>query len=84
MWTNPKEPNLSGCGVGVLAVGGGGDAVALKDLLSMLQHGLIAELQVELETRSEIHYNSSNFKSTHSDVWCSSKYINHFYHYNQV
>lgn len=42
--------NLCGRRVGVLAAGGGGDAVSLKDLLSVLQHGLIAELQVELET----------------------------------
>lgn len=43
--------NLCGGRVGVLAAGGRGDAVSLKDLLSVLQHGLIAELQVELETR---------------------------------
>lgn len=42
--------NLCGCRVGVLAAGGGSDAVSLEDLLSLLQHGLIAELQVELQT----------------------------------
>lgn len=47
--------NLCGCGVGVLVAGGSSDAVSLKDLLSVLQHGLIAELQVELETDTGEH-----------------------------
>lgn len=41
--------NLSGCRVCVLAAGGSSDAVALEDVLSVFQHCLIAELQVELE-----------------------------------
>lgn len=45
---------LCGCRVGALAAGGGGDAVSLKDLLSVLQHRFIAELQVELEAQKRI------------------------------
>ena len=45
---------LCGCSVGALAAGGGGDAVSLKDLLSVLQHGFIAELQVELKAQKRI------------------------------
>lgn len=41
--------NLCGCRVGVLAAGGSRDAVALKNLLGVLQNSLIAKLQVELE-----------------------------------
>lgn len=45
--------NLRGCSVGVLAAGGGSDAVSLKDLLGVFQHRFIAELQVELRTQEE-------------------------------
>lgn len=44
--------NLCGCRVGVLAAGGSSDAVSLEDLLGVLQNGLVAELQVELERQS--------------------------------
>lgn len=43
--------NLCGCRVGVPAAGGRSDAVTLEDLLGVLQHGLVAKLQVELETQ---------------------------------
>lgn len=43
--------NLCGCRVGVPAAGGCSDAVSLEDLLGVLQHGLVAKLQVELETQ---------------------------------
>lgn len=46
-----KKSNLCGCRVGVLAVGGSSDAMALENLLSVLQHGLIAELQMKLEEK---------------------------------
>lgn len=55
--------NLCGCRVGVLAAGGGSDAVSLEDLLSLLQHGLIAELQVELQTDREKNENLFTLKS---------------------
>lgn len=41
--------NLCGRGVGVLAAGGRGDAVSQEDLLGVLQNGLVAKLEVELE-----------------------------------
>lgn len=43
--------NLCGRGVGALAAGGRSDAVSQQDLLAVLQNGLVAELQVELEKR---------------------------------
>lgn len=48
-----EASDLCGCRRGVLAAGGGRDAVSLQDLLGVLQHGLVAELQVELETDGE-------------------------------
>lgn len=50
-----QASNLCGCRVGVLAVGGGSDAVSLENLLGVLQHGLIAELQVELQREKNIN-----------------------------
>jgi len=43
--------HLGGRGAGVLAAGG--DAVSLEDELGVLQHGLVAELQVQLEAQKE-------------------------------
>lgn len=45
--------NLCGRGVGALAAGGRSDAVSQEDLLGVLQNGLVAELQVELEEAGE-------------------------------
>lgn len=56
--------NLCGCRVGVLAAGGSSDAVSLEDLLGVLQNGLVAELQVELERQSgEFVFNQRGVRS---------------------
>lgn len=75
--------NLCHCRVGVLAAGGGSDAVSLKDLLSMLQYSLIAELQVELETDTKdiyknlkLFFKSENLHCNHS-TWFSSFDVNY-------
>lgn len=55
-----EKSNLCGCRVGVLAVRGSSDAMTLENLLSVLQHGLIAELQMKLGEKINYFQNAAS------------------------